>query len=159
MYPGIDGFLSTRASLMLDVVAVAMIAIVPLLGWSVYLVRYRRRFLLHKRIQLVLGGVLLVTVALFEIDMRVSGWRERAVASPYYGPWVDYSLAIHLVFAVSTALLWIFVTVQALRFLPSPPAPNWYSPRHRFWARLAALDMLLTALTGWTFYWLAFVAT
>jgi len=27
-----------------------------------------------------------------------------------------------------------------------------------FWARLAAGGMFLTALTGWVFFWLAFVA-
>ncbi len=67
-------------------------------------------------------------------------------------------LAIHLVFAVSTALLWIYVIVQALRKIPNPPAPCAYSPTHKRWARLAAADMTLTALTGWTFYYLAFVA-
>jgi hypothetical protein len=28
-----------------------------------------------------------------------------------------------------------------------------------FWARLAATDLLLTSITGWTFYWVAFVAS
>ena len=32
------------------------------------------------------------------------------------------------------------------------------APRHRRMARLAALDLLLTAVTGMIFYWLAFVA-
>ena len=41
---------------------------------------------------------------------------------------------------------------------PSPPAPCPYSPTHIFWARLAAIDMTLTTLTGWLFYYLAFVA-
>ena len=50
-YPGIDGFLGTRASLMLDVVFVAMFAIIPALAWSVWLVKYRQNYLLHKRIQ------------------------------------------------------------------------------------------------------------
>lgn len=157
-YPGLDGFLGTRASLMLDLVFLAMFAVVPAMGWSIYQVKYRRRYLLHKRIQLALALVLLATVVLFEGDMRIHGWAERAKPSPYYGSWVQYSLYIHLPFAVSTALLWIFVTVRALRRFPCPPAPNEHSPSHVFWAKLAALDMLLTALTGWAFYGLAFVA-
>ena len=162
-YPGIDGFLPWRASLMLDVVFLAMFAVVPAMAVSIYLVKYHGKFTLHKRIQVTLGIVLLLTVATFEIDMRINGWRPRAEASPYYAEvwtegWVNRWLMIHLVFAVSTALLWIYVIVQALRKFPNPPAPCAYSPTHKRWARLAAADITMTALTGWTFYYLAFVA-
>jgi uncharacterized membrane protein len=67
-YPGIDGFLGTRASLILDVVFLAMFAIVPVLGWSIWLVKRRRNYLLHKRIQIVLLVVLGLTVGLFDDD-------------------------------------------------------------------------------------------
>lgn len=160
---GLNGFLGTRASLMLDIVFVAMFVVVPVLGYSVYLVKYQRRYLLHKRIQLLLGSVLLATVVLFEVDMRLNGWRDRAQPSPYYGSesapgLVWYALYTHLLFAVTTALLWIAVTVQALRRFPQPPAPNEHSRWHLRWGKAAAIDMALTALTGWIFYWLAFVA-
>ncbi len=162
-YPGIDGFLPWRASLMLDVVFLAMFAVIPTMAVSVHLVKHHGKFQLHKRIQVSLGIVLLLAVTAFEIDMRINGWRVRAEASPFYAEawtagWVNRILAIHLVFAVSTALLWIYVIVQALRKFPNPPAPCAYSPTHKRWARLAAADMTLTALTGWTFYYLAFVA-
>src|SRR5687768_8123572 len=61
-FPGIDGFLGTRASLMLDVLVLGMLAVVAVLCWSVYQVKFRRRYLLHKRTQLVLGAVVLVVV-------------------------------------------------------------------------------------------------
>ena len=48
---GIDGFLGTRASFMLDVVALAMAVLLPVLGWSIYLVKYRQKYALHKRVQ------------------------------------------------------------------------------------------------------------
>jgi uncharacterized membrane protein YozB (DUF420 family) len=159
---GWDGFLHTRASLMLDVVFTAMFLVIPVLGWSVWLVKYRGAYELHKRIQLALVGVLAVTVFLFELDMRVHGWRERAEPSPYYGDgaWslVCWSLYIHLAFAVSTAVLWTLVTARALRNFEDPPRPNSHSVWHRRWGQLAAIDMLLTAVTGWIFYWLAFAA-
>jgi hypothetical protein len=182
-YHGIDGFLGTRASIMLDVVFLAMFAIVPLLGWSIFEVKIRRRYTLHKRVQLVLAGILLVAVFLFELDMRfISGWRDRASPSPYSGPmsqppavldaffrqtlgWdhvpglVFHALAVHLVFAVSTALVWGWVILRALRRFDNPPQPGAHSASHQFWGWLAAVDMLFTALTGWLFYWLAFVAT
>lgn len=157
-YPNLDGFLGTRASLMLDVVFLAMFAVVPIMGWSIYQVKFRRRYLLHKRIQLALAIVLLAAVVLFEGDMRVHGWTDRAKPSPFYETWVQYSLYIHLPFAVSTALLWLFVTIRAVRRFPCPPAPGDHSRSHVFWGKLAAIDMALTAVTGWAFYWLAFVA-
>ena len=64
-YSGIDGFLGTRASLMLDVVALAMLAVLPVLGFSIWLVRCRRLYAIHKRIQLTLASVLLLTVVAF----------------------------------------------------------------------------------------------
>ncbi len=158
-----DGFLGTRASLMLDVVVVAMAIVLPLLGYSVWLVKYRRRFVLHKRIQLILGGLLAVAVTLFELEMRLHGWEARAKASPFFGtssePGLVYPvLYVHLVFSVSTAILWIVVTVRALRNFPSPPTPGRHSDAHVRWGRLAVWDMVATVLTGWIFYYLAFVA-
>ena len=160
---GIDGFLATRATFMLDVVVLAMLALLPLLGWSIYLVKYRQRYAMHKRMQLALGLVLLVTVTMFEADMRINGWRHRAVASPYGShegsiDWILVALGVHLCFAVTTAILWVAVIVQALRHFPDPPAPNTHSPWHRRFGKMAAYDMLCTAITGWIFYWLAFVA-
>lgn len=160
---GVDGFLGTRGSFMVDLVVLAMAVFVPALGVSVYLVKYRRQYVLHKRMQLTLATILLVAVSLFEADMRMYGWRERALASPYFGQdghtnWVDVSLAVHLFFAVTTALLWIVVTARALRNFPSPPQPCAHSAWHRRYGMVAAIDMLLTAVTGWIFYWLAFAA-
>ena len=112
---GYDGFLGTRASLMLDVVLLAMFAVIPVLFWSIWLVKCRRNYTLHRRVQLLLGTALLVVVALFEIDVRVYGWTHRAAESRYYGSWVRPVLYVHLVFAISTTVLWILVTVRALR--------------------------------------------
>jgi uncharacterized membrane protein YozB (DUF420 family) len=158
-----DGFLGTRASLMLDVVALAMLVLVPVLAFSIYQVKVRRNYSLHKAIQLTLGGVLLVAVTLFEVDVRLHGWRHLAAPSPYAShegstDWVMIVLTVHLFFAVSSAVLWVLVIARALRNFPSPPVPGPHSAWHRRWATIAAIDMTCTAVTGWVFYWLAFVA-
>ena len=162
----LPGFLGTRGSLMLDVVFLAMFLVVPVLLYSVYQVKYRRRHQLHKQLQIVLGSVLLIAVTAFEIDMRFfTDWKALAGPSPYFdaaNPWgcpVGFSLLIHLSFAIPTLVLWVVVIVQALRHFPSPPQPNKHSPWHRRWGMIATVGMLLTAVTGWIFYWLAFVAT
>lgn len=149
---------------MLDVVFLAMFAVVPALFYSIWLVKTRRDYQMHKRIQLSLALVLLAAVSLFEIDMRLHGWRERAAASPYTGngggtPWVDHLLTVHLAFAVSTFVIWFGVVVAAVRRFSNPPAPGEHSGAHRRWGWIGAIDMLFTSLTGWTFYYLAFVAS
>lgn len=121
------------------------------------------RYAMHKRVQVALAVILLVAVTLFELEMRIVGWRERAMPSPYWSTaaWddpIDYALGVHLFFAIPTAVLWIFVVGQALRKFPKPPAPGEHSRSHRFWAPIASFEMLMTSLTGWVFYWLAFVA-
>lgn len=157
-YGSIDGFLGTRASLMLDVVFLAMFVVIPVLGWSVWLVKRRRNYGLHKRVQLTLGGLLLVTVVLFEVDVRLNGWADRAQVSPHYPQLVYASLYVHLFFAVTTTGLWITVIARAMRRFPTPPLPGTHSAGHHLWGWLAAIDMTCTAITGGVFYYLAFVA-
>ena len=164
-YPGINGFLGARGSLMLDVVFLAMFVVVPLLATSVYLVRYRRQYALHKKLQLTMAFVLLAAVLLFELDIRFNGWEQRAEPSPFFdahNKWgcpAGISLIVHLSFAVPTLLLWIVVVVRALRNFSRPPTPGAHSRWHSRWGTVAAGGMVLTAVTGWFFYWLAFVAT
>ena len=157
-----SGFLGTRASLMLDVVFVAMFLVLPVLVASILWVK-RRRYGRHKRIQLCLGIVLLVAVTAFEVDMRFfTDWEKLAEPSPYYRTdgWstVWTALSIHLAFAIPAAFLWAFVIIQALRKFPVPPAPGAHSASHKRWGWLAAFTMVMTAITGWVFYWLAFMA-
>jgi len=158
-FPGIDGFLGTRASLMLDVLVLGMLAVVAVLLWSVYQVKFRRRYQLHKWTQIMLGAVVLVVVVLFEVDIRLHGWEMRAsgiengrAPSPVW-----YALYVHLVFAVSSLILWPVTIYLALRNFPNPPQPSAHSRVHVPLARTAAVDMVMTAITGWIFYWLAFV--
>jgi uncharacterized membrane protein YozB (DUF420 family) len=158
-YPGWDGFLGTRASFMLDVLFLAMFVVVVVLAWSVYLVKYRRQYELHKWVQVVLGVVLLAAVVLFEIDVRLHGWEERAAGqlggrAPKH-VWV--MLWIHLIFAVTATLLWPVVIVRALRNFSNPCLPGPHSRFHIRWARIAAIVMVITAFTGCSFYYLAFV--
>jgi uncharacterized membrane protein YozB (DUF420 family) len=149
---------------MLDIVFVAMFVIIPAMGLSIFLVRYRRKYRGHKQLQLLLAAVLLVAVAAFEIDMQwLTEWELRAIPSPFFDAqrkWtcpVGISLLVHLCFAVPTAALWIYVIAQALRKFPDPIGPGPHSRQHLVWARLAAVGMLMTAVTGWIFYLMAFV--
>lgn len=156
--PGLTGFLGTRASLGMDVVLVGLFVLLPVLAVSIALVR-RGHYGLHKRLQLFIAAALAVAIVVFEVDVRlVSDWKLRAAPSPWWPGGVLAALGIHLVFAVSTFVLLVWVLWEAATRFPSPPAPGAHGPRHRRLARLAAADLVLTALTGSVFYWLAFVA-
>ncbi len=158
-FPGIDGFLGTRASLMLDFLVCGMLGVIIVLAWSVYQVKIRRRYVLHKWTQLTLGAIVLVVVVLFEIDIRLHGWEMRAsgIEGGRAADAVWYALYVHLVFAVSTLILWPVTIFLALRNFPNPPRPSEHSRVHIPLARTAAVDMVMTTITGWIFYWLAFV--
>jgi putative membrane protein len=158
-YPGWDGFLGTRASFMLDAVCVAMVAVMVVLAWSIRQVRVHRNFQLHKRVQLALAALLAVVLVAFELDVRINGWQERAAGAIGGEPGraVFAALVIHLLFALTTVALWTIVIVRALRRFPNPPVPNEHSRFHRRFGWLAAIDMLCTTITGWIFYFLAFV--
>ena len=160
----ITGLLPWRAPFMLDVIVIAMIFVLIALAWSILSVKYRSRYQRHKVAQLCLTVGLLILLVLFEVDIQFfERWRERAEASPYYiaatrsGP-VVYSLWIHLFFATTTLALWLLIIAQGSNEFPDPPRPNQHSRFHARWGMVAAIDMVLTAVTGWVFYVLAFVA-
>ncbi len=160
-FPGVDGILGTRASLVLDGVLLSLGVALPVLAFSLYSVRVRRNFALHRRLQLCLGAVLLVVVTIFELDMRFGGgWRERAMPSPHYeSGLVAGILYVHIAFATATVLLWIFVTWRAMRRFPIPPVPGPHSRAHAFWARITVAALLGTAATAGVFYYTAFIAS
>jgi uncharacterized membrane protein YozB (DUF420 family) len=146
---------------MLDFVFLAMFAIVPLLAASIAFARTGRHYEVHKRLQMTLAVVLLVAVTAFEVDMRfiTGNWEQLAEVSPFFhSGLVHAALYVHLCFAIPTPVLWAVVLFRALRGFPRPAGPSPHSQAHVFWARLAVAWMVLTAVTGWTFYWLAFVA-
>ncbi len=158
-FSGWDGFLGTRASLMLDAVCLGMVLVLAILAWSIQLARKHKNYQLHKRVQLTLAGLLVVVLTMFEVDIRLHGWQERAAGELGGSPEnaVFYVLWVHLFFAVTTLVVWTVVIVRALWNFPQPPLPCEHSRSHRRWAWLAAIDMLLTTCTGWAFYVMAFV--
>ena len=158
-----DGFLGFRASLMLDVVVCALVVVVPTLLCSLYAVKVRRNYALHKALQITLGGILLVAVGLFEIDLRMQGGIAGILAkrvrplSPGERASFNTLLAVHLVFAISTVFLWGATLILALRRMPVPPGPCEHSRLHKRLGWLSAADITLTSVTGLLVYYYGFV--
>lgn len=156
MFPGFIP--NSRGSLAIDVVVVGMAVILPLLTYSIYQVKVHKNYARHGRLQYVLGAILLVAVTFFELEVRIFGWRHLAKVSPYYDNWLFPSLYVHLVMAISATFLWIVTLWTAYKQFGWPPKPGAFSPRHRRLARWAAFTMYGTTVTGYIFYYLAFVA-
>ena len=162
-----DGFLGNDASFMLDFVVCALVLLVPLAAWSVYVVKVRRNYRLHRNLQTLLSAVLLVAVTAFEVDMRLhGGWRNivnKDAARPRLTQEqleaVSRILHVHLVFAVSTPLLWGVTLWLAWRRFPVQVAPGAHSRLHKPLGWASLLDLLLTSMTGVWFYYATFVAS
>jgi hypothetical protein len=152
------GFLGTPASLMLDVVVCSLVLVVPTLVWSLRLAR-RKRFALHKRVQIALGVVLAVVVVLFEIDMRRQGgfWSMALVREGAEARNLATLLGVHLAFSGTTVVLWAVTLIWAIRKFPDPPAPCAFSPVHKTMAWIAVIDMVMTVATGLMVYYFGFV--
>lgn len=161
-----DGFLGYQSSFMLDFVVTALVLIVPLLLFSLWKVKFGRAYVVHRRLQLTLGCVLLVAVGAFEFDLHVvhGGW-ENVVAKQSLNAEalaakiadVRPYLRFHLLFAVTTPLLWAVTIGLALKGFSNPPLPGPHSRRHKLLGWASAIDVTLTAVTGLIFYYVAFV--
>ena len=153
-----NGFLPcSRGSLILDFIALVMAIIIPLMLYSIFAVRYRKQYKVHRRLQISLGLGLGLALTGFELDMRINGWRQFAEASPYYQSLVFPALWLHLAIAVPTLFLWIYTIFMALR-QHSTYGTSGFKFRHKVFGRLSAYAMLGTAVSGWLFFWLAFLA-
>ncbi len=155
-----NGFLPNRATWMLDFVALAMVGVLLALSFSIFQVHSRNNPKAHRTIQLGTAMVLLVALVAFEVDMQyLTDWRELAKPSPFYESGVvSIVLWIHLAFAIPTPFVWGGVIGFAvLRFRGGFQAGD-FNKSHRTWGWIASLFMAMTSLTGWVFYWLAFVA-
>ena len=154
------GFLpfSDRSFFMMDFVCLAMFLVLPAIAFGLYMARFKRSYEFHKKWQLSLAIILLVTVVFFELEVRLSDWQEAAKLSPFYENFLYPTLIIHLIFAITTVILWGVCILGALRRFNNPPKPGIYSKSHKLLGRMSAIGMLGTAITGWTFYYIAFVA-
>jgi len=159
-----NGFLGNNSSFMLDFVVSALVLIVPLLILSLYLVKIKKNYTGHRNLQILLGIVLLTAVSAFEVDMRMHGGWENIVAKREI-PLNETQLAevrqilyVHLVFAISTPVLWTVTIFLALKRFPSPPVPTGHSKIHKLLGWCATIDLVLTTVTGLFWYYKAFIS-
>lgn len=161
-----NGFLGFDTSFMLDFVVCALVLVVPVLACSIFAVKFRRIYVLHRNLQLALAVILLLAVSAFEIDMRMhGGWKNIVNKDPAQPrltgdalETVRTALYVHMCFAITTPLLWGVTIALALKRFPNPPQPGEHSRLHKTLGWLSTIDITMTSVTGLVFYYLAFVA-
>ncbi len=153
-----QGFLGTRADVLMDLVVVSFAVVLPALFVSWRKAR-AGEFGVHKRVQVTLFAVLAVAVLLFEVDLRMSGGIfELTRESVYAGTLLlNGSIWFHVALSISTSVVWIWLVIVSLRRFPSPPAPAAFSTTHRRVGRVGMIGMGLTGITGIELYVLGFL--
>ncbi len=145
-----------KAPLSFDILVVALFLIIPILFYSIYLVKKKKRYDTHKKLQIFISMILGVAITIFEVDIRFQGWRHLVTQSKYYHTILWPSFYIHLFCAVITTILWIMVFVRALQKFSRHPQPNGHSYFHKKLAPWATSGLIITTITGITFYYVAF---
>jgi cbb3-type cytochrome oxidase subunit 1 len=153
-----QGFLGTRADLLMDLVLLSFIVILPAIGWSWWQAR-RGRYAVHKTSQLTLAAVLAVAVALFEIDLKLSGGIfELTRDSAYAGTTLLNSWIYgHTLVAILTTVIWLGLIIFSLVRFPKPPVPGPFSAHHRLWGRLGMVCMMLAGASAFPLYYYGFM--
>lgn len=153
------GDLMSRAPWIIEFVTIAMAILGPmtLLGASQ---AKKRNYRSHKIIQSSVAVTLLVAVILFEVQVRFLGWRQAAEASLYFDSLVFPVLYVHIPIAIITAIAWIQAIREAMKvFKTGYGLTGDAGNKHRFWGKIAVMGTQLTWITGWIFFYLAFVAS
>jgi uncharacterized membrane protein YozB (DUF420 family) len=101
-------------------VAIAMFVILPALALGIQKVKVDRNYVTHKATTLAISITLAISVVLFEVEMRLVGWRHLAEKSPYYETYIFPTLSVHLFFSISTTLLLTATVYLATRKFPDP---------------------------------------
>lgn len=151
------GFLGTRGDLVLDAVICSLALVLPLMLFSYLQVR-KGNYVVHRNVQTGLGLVLFVVILVFEGNLKYSGGIFKLTqGSGFAGtPVLDASIYTHMVFSISTAVLWVLlIPLSLIRF--RPPQPGSFSRVHVILGRIGMIDMLLTGITAIVLYLVGFV--
>jgi uncharacterized membrane protein YozB (DUF420 family) len=148
------GILGTRADLIIDVVMIAS-TLLPLYLLFTFNLAKEKKFAQHKKAQFAGFVAVTLLVLALEVDVRFGGLSDISVQSPYHDSAVlSWVFFVHMIFAVSTFVGWIWLLVKSARIYPK----NFASFNHKKWGKLLFVDILLTIVTGWGMYYLVFVA-
>ncbi len=146
-----EGFLGTRADTIVDTVMITS-ALLPVLLFIIIRFAHKERYDLHKWSQILLFTVVNLLVIALEVDIRFGGMDQVIEQSKYFGTdTLAIVFIVHLLFAVSSTLLWFWLIIVSVRRYPV----HFRFP-HKKYGILVYIDILLTVITGWILYAMVF---
>lgn len=158
MFP--SGFFGTRADLMMDLVIVAFIIIMPLLFISMRKAGSGQH-LVHAKMQISLSIILAIAVAIFEIDLSMSGGMAALTKdSAYFATdTLNYWMWGHTISAIITTILWAALVIMSIIKFKLPPKTktNQFRRVHRPLGFTAMLFMYVTGLSSFPLYYYGFM--
>ncbi len=141
----------------MDLVVLSFIVILPVLVISWRAAR-RGQYSKHRGIQVTLVLVLAVAVALFEIDLKLSGGIfELTKASSYAGTMLLNGLIYgHTLVAIGSTLVWVPLVIVSMRKFGNPPVRTSFGTAHRLWGRIGMILMMASGLSAMPLYYYGF---
>ncbi len=148
-----EGFLGTRGNFIVDLV-ITISGFLPFLLLFTFYLAAKRREVLHKYLQITLFGVVSILVVALETSIQFGGLSEISQKSPYNGTTELLILfMIHLFFAISSFLLWLWLIIKSLK-----EYPDRFSFNHKKLGKILFWNILCMVITGWILYWMTFAA-
>ncbi len=147
-----QGFLGTRADLIIDVV-MTISGFLPAIMMFTFYLAAKGNIRLHKNMQL--GLLLLVTllVVALEVDVRSGDLQAAGALSAYHDSTIlSVIFVIHLFFAITTFVGWIWLVVKSSKLYPE----GFKTFNHKKWGKILFVDIVLTVITGWAMYIIVF---
>lgn len=150
-----DGFLGTRADVLMDVAIIVFTALPFVLIFGIRYARHRH-FMKHRRFQTAAALLVLLLLVLFELDIRLCGGSQAFISkSSFSAGFVRTFLICHVAIALLTGASWLALIVRSrARFLGS--LPGTFSARHRWWGWLTFVGVCLLSSSGFALYMLLF---
>lgn len=152
------GFFGTRADVLMDVVFVSTLATPFVVAWGIRFAR-QRDFRRHRAVQTTLLAVLLVAVALFEVDLRLSGGSGSLMkGSSYAGTGLLRGVLLaHVLANVVTFFTWLVLVVKSWRRFETPELPGTWGATHRRLGRFVFAGLVFGAVSAVVMYVMGFV--
>ncbi len=148
------GFLGTKAPFYMDLITLYFGMLPVLLGSAIFMAM-KHKYELHYKMQLSIFIVTLVVVVIFEIGVRVSGGFNEFMSDSN----ANYSamaifLAVHILIAIVSVIMWAVLIYSALRQFRLHKKPLVRS--HAKIGKWVYFGMTITSIMGVMIYYFLF---
>lgn len=150
-----DGFLGTRAGLLIDV-ALIYFVLAPFLVFGSIRIGRHGGHKTHRNLQAGLFGLMIVCVLTLEVSIRSGGTMEALSKSVFSGTnTLTAVFVFHLLVAVSTFVSWLTLAILSWKRF-GDVLPGVFSRTHKLVGKTTFVGLCLSSLTGTMLYVMGF---